>query len=59
MERLNLIRNKVAALRLWEASRLSFGGPLPGKPPNIPNRFSSFPETGGVDKKGACAHGIS
>jgi hypothetical protein len=26
---------KVTALRLWEASRLSFGRLLPGKPPNI------------------------
>ncbi len=27
---------KVTALNLWEASRLSFDRPLPGKPPNIP-----------------------
>jgi hypothetical protein len=25
-----------AGLKLWEASRLSFDRPLPGKPPNIP-----------------------
>jgi hypothetical protein len=31
---------KVAALRLLEASRLSFDRPLPGKPPNIPDRLS-------------------
>jgi hypothetical protein len=30
---------KVAALRLWEASRLPFDRPLPGKPPNIPDRL--------------------
>jgi hypothetical protein len=27
---------KVAALNLWEASRLSFDRPLPGKPPTRP-----------------------
>ncbi len=35
-------RLKVAALNLWEASRLSFDRPLPGKPPNIPDRLSPF-----------------
>src|SRR5512139_364170 len=33
-------RLKVTALNLWEASRLSFDRPLPGKPPNIPDRLS-------------------
>ncbi len=40
-------RLKVAALNLWEAPLLSFDRPLPGKPSNIPDRFSPFPETGG------------
>jgi hypothetical protein len=31
-----LKRLKVAALNLWEASRLSFDRPLPGKPPTQP-----------------------
>jgi hypothetical protein len=38
-------RLKVAALNLWEASRLSFDRPLPGKPPNIPDRLSPFPKS--------------
>jgi len=29
-------RLKVTALNLWEASRLSFDRPLPGKPPTRP-----------------------
>ncbi len=33
---------KVTALKLWEAFRLSFDRPLPGKPPNIPDRLSPF-----------------
>ncbi len=33
---------KVTALNLWEASRLSFDRPLPGKPPNIPDSLSPF-----------------
>ena len=36
---------KVAALNLWEASRLPFDRPLPGKPPNIPGRLSPFPKS--------------
>jgi hypothetical protein len=31
-----------AALKLWKTSRLSFDKPLPGKPPNIPDRLSAF-----------------
>jgi len=37
-------RLKVAALNLLEASYLSFDRPLPGKPPNIPDRLSPFPK---------------
>ena len=37
-------RLMVAALNLWEASRLSFDRPFPGKPPNIPDRLSPFPK---------------
>ena len=35
-------RLKVTALNLWDASRLSFDRPLPGKPPNIPDRLPPF-----------------
>jgi hypothetical protein len=34
-----------AGLNLWEASHLSFDRPLPGKPPNIPDRLSPFPKS--------------
>jgi hypothetical protein len=39
-------RLKVTALDLWEASGLSFDMPLPGKPPNIPDRPPPFQEVG-------------
>jgi hypothetical protein len=35
-------RIKVTALNLWEASHLFIDRPLPGKPPNIPDRLSPF-----------------
>jgi hypothetical protein len=38
-------RLKVATLNLWEASRYPFDRPLPGKPPNSPDRLSPFPRS--------------
>jgi hypothetical protein len=38
-------RPKVAALNLWEASRFSFGRPLPGKPSH-PTASPPFPKSG-------------